>query len=60
MTVSRISMTTFVIRLLQYKLVRFFIVAGINSLFGYGIFSFLVWTGSYRCSDCRDNNSYFF
>ena len=38
-------MKTLIKCLLQYKLVRFFIIAGINSLFGYGIFSFLVWAG---------------
>jgi putative flippase GtrA len=36
-------MITLVKRLLQHKLVRFFIVGGINSLFGYGVFFFLVW-----------------
>jgi putative flippase GtrA len=36
---------TLVKRLLQNRLVRFFMVGGINSLFGYGVFSFLVWTG---------------
>jgi putative flippase GtrA len=36
-------MITLVKRLLQHQLVRFFMVAGINSLFGYGVFFFLVW-----------------
>ena len=30
---------------LQHKVVRFFIVGGINSLFGYGVFFLLVWAG---------------
>jgi putative flippase GtrA len=38
------KLITLVKRLLQNRLVRFFMVGGINSLFGYSVFSFLVWT----------------
>jgi putative flippase GtrA len=38
-------MVTLVKRLFQYKLVRFFMVGGINTLFGYGVYALLLWMG---------------
>ena len=35
----------FIKRLLQNRLIRFFIVSGINTIFGYGLFAFLVYIG---------------
>lgn len=37
--------SNFLNKLLQNKLIRFFVVSGLNTVFGYGLFAFLIFIG---------------